>query len=104
MVQLKGVDGEPMRLELGAASPEALTEATELAEELVAKIYAEYDQWLEDGGKDSEQEKNNGEGQHEKADKAKKGQKRKAPEKPAGGDFHDTLDVDIPDCDPKFAL
>lgn len=50
IVQVKGDSGEPMRLELGASSPEALHQATELAEDLVAKVYAEYDEWLADGG------------------------------------------------------
>jgi len=97
-VQLRGEPGETMRLELGASSPEQLAKATDLAEELVAKVYAEYDQWLESGGNTG-----GGDAGEQAEDKPREGTKRKM-EEPEPRDFVDTVEVDIPDVDPRFKI
>lgn len=96
MLQLKGETGEPMKLELGANSPEALQQAKELAEDLVAAVYADYDAWLAGGKEDQRGE------EREQGKGGKRGQKRNMPNKALDCEFSHTLDFQ--ECDPRFTL
>lgn len=109
-VQLKGEQNADLRLEISASSEESFSQAQELCEELVARVYSEYDQWQAEGGKDgpggdAEDAAEQGEGNGRGGEGGGRGQKRKAGgNKHIGEEFSETLDVDLPDCDPRFGL
>lgn len=94
-VWLLGEQGEAMRLEISADTSEALEHATQMTEDLISSVSQEYDQWLQDGGKDGESGKD-GEG----------GRRRDATGKGGGKDAEMKFSesIDLWDCDSAFNM
>uniref|UniRef100_A0A7S2JBL1 K Homology domain-containing protein n=1 Tax=Zooxanthella nutricula TaxID=1333877 RepID=A0A7S2JBL1_9DINO len=102
ILQLKGESGEVMRLEMGATTAEVLQEAQDQAEDLVAKVYSDYDEWMANGGKEGEAARKKEEDtENKRQGESRRGNKRKA-DKPVGGDF--TESMELQECDPGFTL
>jgi len=85
-VKLQGESGEAMRFEIGASSEDQLAQAQDRCEELIAKVYTDYDEWLDSGGKED------GDG----------GSKKHSVKRQVGGDFSEVLELQ--EFDPGFTL